>query len=394
MKSTVYGMSRCISHVACAMSGGVDSAVAALILKSQGYKVTGVFMKNWDVVDEHGECVADNDAKDAEYVCDKLGIPFQQVNFVKEYWHNVFSYLINEYQTGYTPNPDILCNKHIKFDHFLHHALHTIGADTLATGHYARIQEDDSTKERRVKLMKPVDTWKDQTFFLSQVRQEALQKVIFPIGDLTKNVVKDIALQAGLEKIVKKKESMGICFIGQRNFHQFIQEYVEPAPGKFISIEDGEVIGHHNGCFLYTLGQNARIPAKNNKWFVVEKETSTRTIYVAPSTNHPSLFAESVVTEPVHWISSMPSTLQLNKTFECQFRFQHADVPVDCTLTLNSDNSLLISLKKPLRALTPGQFAVLYVGDECLGSGRILHCGPSLYALHKDTYHAGTWSMT
>ncbi|XP_033116546.1 mitochondrial tRNA-specific 2-thiouridylase 1-like [Anneissia japonica] len=396
MTSSLFnGLSRTVSHVACAISGGVDSAVAALILKSKGYQVTGIFMKNWDSLDENGECQADKDAEDAQYICKHLGISFQQVNFVKEYWHEVFSYLLKEYQAGFTPNPDILCNKYIKFDHFLQHALYTVGADALATGHYARLQEDQTdTTGKKVKLIKAIDLWKDQTFFLSQVKQESLQKVVFPVGDLTKSVVRQIALQAGLHKIVKKKESMGICFIGQRNFKEFIQEYVDPAPGNFISIEDAEVIGHHNGCFLYTIGQNAKIPGMDNKWFVVDKDPQTRTIYVAPSTSHPSLFTDSVITEPIHWINAMPAQLQQKEPFKCTFKFQHTDPPVDCMLTLNSDDSILISLVNPLRALTPGQFAVFYYGEQCLGGGRILRCGPSLYTLHKDDYHSGTWSIS
>ncbi|XP_064278167.1 mitochondrial tRNA-specific 2-thiouridylase 1 isoform X2 [Passer domesticus] len=253
-------------RVACALSGGVDSAVAALLLRRRGYQVTGVFMKNWDPLDEQGACSIDRDCEDAYRVCQKLDIPFHQVSYVKEYWNEVFSDLLKEYELGRTPNPDILCNKHIKFNYFLHYAMDNLGADAIATGHYARTSlEDEEVFQQKhtkrpqklfrnrfevrntVKLLQGADLFKDQTFFLSQISQDALRKTIFPLGDLTKNFVKKIAAEHDLHHVLKKKESMGVCFIGERNFENFLLEYLEPQPGNFVSIEDKKVMGRHKG---------------------------------------------------------------------------------------------------------------------------------------------------
>ncbi|NXY83273.1 MTU1 thiouridylase, partial [Alcedo cyanopectus] len=252
-------------RVVCAVSGGVDSAVAALLLRRRGYQVTGVFMKNWDPLDEQGACSIDRDCEDAYRVCQKLDIPFHQVSYVKEYWNEVFSDLLKEYELGRTPNPDIVCNKHIKFHYFLHYAMDSLGADAIATGHYARSSLEDqevfaqqppagprSLFRNRfevrdsVKLLQGADLVKDQTFFLSQISQEALRKTIFPLGDLTKSFVKKIAAEHGLHHVLKKKEAcMGVCFIGERNFENFLLEYLEPQPGNFVSIEDNTVMGRH-----------------------------------------------------------------------------------------------------------------------------------------------------
>ncbi|KAL5014729.1 hypothetical protein ScPMuIL_008999 [Solemya velum] len=217
-------MSKFVKKVVCGMSGGVDSSVAALLLKEKGYEVVGLFMKNWDIANEQGKCMVDDDRKDAEFVCKRIGIPFHEVNFVKEYWNEVFSSFVTDYESGLTPNPDILCNKFIKFSKFLTYAVDNLGADAIATGHYARTS---GSPTEGIKLLKAVDSVKDQTFFLSQISQAALQKTIFPLGELTKDVVKHVACTAGLERIATKKESMGICFVGSRNFHQFIAEGVQ-----------------------------------------------------------------------------------------------------------------------------------------------------------------------
>ncbi|XP_073184486.1 mitochondrial tRNA-specific 2-thiouridylase 1 isoform X4 [Lepidochelys kempii] len=349
-------------RVVCALSGGVDSAVAALLLRRRGYQVTGVFMKNWDTLDEQGVCSADKDCEDAYRVCQKLDIPFHQVSYVKEYWNEVFSYLLNEYELGRTPNPDIMCNKHIKFNYFLHYAL-----DNLA-----------------VKLLKGADHWKDQTFFLSQISQDALRRTIFPLGGLTKDFVKKIAAEHGFHHVLKRKESMGICFIGERNFENFILEYLQPRPGNFVSIEDNKVIGTHKGCFLYTIGQRAKLSGLSEAWFVVEKDTTSGDIFVAPSTDHPALYRDLLRTNRVHWIAEEPpAELIRDKMMECTFRFQHQMALVPCTLTLNQDGTVWVTLVKPIRALTPGQFAVFYKGDECLGSGKIMRLGPSVYTLQQ-----------
>ncbi|XP_077957725.1 mitochondrial tRNA-specific 2-thiouridylase 1 [Gasterosteus aculeatus] len=392
-----------IRHVVCAMSGGVDSSVAALLLKKRGYSVTGVFMKNWDSLDESGTCTTEKDCEDAYRVCQALDIPFHQVSYVKEYWHEVFSKLLKEYERGRTPNPDILCNRHIKFNHFHKYAIDTLGADAMATGHYARTsQEDEEVFQQThlappttlfrdrfeirnpVRLYKGADLLKDQTFFLCQISQEALRQTTFPLAGLTKDFVKKIAAEAGFHHVLKKKESMGICFIGERNFENFIMEYLEPKPGNLISIEDGAVMGTHKGWFTLTLGQRARIGGQRDPWFVVDKDTDTGDVFVAPTTNHPALFRDTVGTDRFHWLTiDPPPELIKTQMMECHFRFIHQMPLTPCTVTLNMNGSVWITLSQPIRALTPGQFAVLYKGDECLGSGKIMQLGPSEYTLQR-----------
>uniref|UniRef100_G3Q5J0 Mitochondrial tRNA-specific 2-thiouridylase 1 n=1 Tax=Gasterosteus aculeatus aculeatus TaxID=481459 RepID=G3Q5J0_GASAC len=388
-----------IRHVVCAMSGGVDSSVAALLLKKRGYSVTGVFMKNWDSLDESGTCTTEKDCEDAYRVCQALDIPFHQVSYVKEYWNK----LLKEYERGRTPNPDILCNRHIKFNHFHKYAIDTLGADAMATGHYARTsQEDEEVFQQThlappttlfrdrfeirnpVRLYKGADLLKDQTFFLCQISQEALRQTTFPLAGLTKDFVKKIAAEAGFHHVLKKKESMGICFIGERNFENFIMEYLEPKPGNLVSIEDGAVMGTHKGSFTLTLGQRARIGGQRDPWFVVDKDTDTGDVFVAPTTNHPALFRDTVGTDRFHWLTiDPPPELIKTQMMECHFRFIHQMPLTPCTVTLNMNGSVWITLSQPIRALTPGQFAVLYKGDECLGSGKIMQLGPSEYTLQR-----------
>ncbi|XP_059894764.1 mitochondrial tRNA-specific 2-thiouridylase 1 isoform X1 [Gadus macrocephalus] len=390
-----------IRHVVCAMSGGVDSSVAALLLKRMGYHVSGVFMKNWDSLDEKGVCTSDKDCEDAYRSCQVLGIPFHQVSYVKEYWNEVFSDLLSEYEKGRTPNPDILCNKHIKFKHFCKHALNTLDADAMATGHYARTSQEDEEVFRQknvapltgrfkdrfevrnpVRLHQGADPFKDQTFFLSQISQEALRHTMFPLAGLTKDFVKKMAAQAGLHHVLTKKESMGICFIGERNFEDFILEYLEPQPGDLVSVEDGTVMGRHRGWFTLTLGQRARIGGLKDPWFVVDKDVTTGVVFVGPTTNHPALFRDTLQTGRFHWITvDPPPVLVKTQMMDCHFRFIHQMPLTPCTVTLNMDGSLWITLSQPIRAITPGQFAVLYRGGECLGSGRILRLGPSQHTL-------------
>ncbi|KAM4615089.1 mitochondrial tRNA-specific 2-thiouridylase 1 isoform 3-T3 [Polymixia lowei] len=383
-----------IRHVVCAMSGGVDSSVTALLLKRRGYNVTGVFMKNWDSLDEKGVCTSERDCEDAYRVCQSLNIPFHQVSYVKEYWHEVFSNLLKEYEKGRTPNPDILCNKHIKFNHFYQYAINTLGADAIATGHYARTsQEDEDVFQQKniappvtlfrnrfeirnpVRLYKGADLFKDQTFFLSQISQDALRRTMFPLAGLTKDFVKKIAAEAGFEHVLMKKE---------RKFEDFILEYLEPKPGNFVSIEDGKIMGKHKGWFTLTLGQRARIGGQRDPWFVVDKDVTTGDVLVGPTTNHPALFRDTLQTDRFHWITvDPPPELAKTQMMECHFRFIHQMPLTPCTVTLNMDGSVWITLSQPLRALTPGQFAVLYKGDECLGSGKILRLGPSEHTLQQ-----------
>ncbi|XP_027448075.1 mitochondrial tRNA-specific 2-thiouridylase 1 isoform X1 [Zalophus californianus] len=390
-------------HVVVALSGGVDSAVAALLLRRRGYQVTGVFMKNWDTLDEHGVCTADRDCEDAYRVCQILDIPFHQVSYVKEYWNDVFSDFLSEYEKGRTPNPDIVCNKHIKFSCFFHYAVDNLGADAVATGHYARTSlEDEEVFQQKhmrrpeglfrnrfevrnaVKLLQAADSFKDQTFFLSQVSQDALRRTLFPLGGLTKDFVKKIAAENRLHHVLQKKESMGICFVGKRNFENFILQYLQPRPGKFISIEDNKVLGTHKGWFLYTLGQRAKIGGLREPWYVAEKDGTKGDVFVAPRTDHPALYRDLLRTSRVHWIAEEPpAALVRDKMMECHFRFRHQMALVPCVLTLNQDGTVWVTAVKAVRALAPGQFAVFYKAGECLGSGKILRLGPSAYILQK-----------
>ncbi|XP_013014129.1 mitochondrial tRNA-specific 2-thiouridylase 1 isoform X3 [Cavia porcellus] len=379
-------------HVVCALSGGVDSAVAALLLRRRGYQVTGVFMKNWDALDEHGVCAADRDCEDAYRVCQVLDIPFHQVSYVKEYWNDVFSDFLSEYEKGRTPNPDIVCNKHIKFSCFLRHAMGSLGADAVATGHYARTSlEDEEVFQQKhvkrpeglfqnrfevrnpVKLLQAADSFKDQTFFLSQVSQEALRRTIFPLGGLTKGFVKKIAAENGLQHVLQKKESMGICFIGKRNFEHFILQYLQPRPGRFISIEDNTVLGTHQdqrhprgavtwlhrepptGWFLYTLGQRAKISGLREPWFVVDKDSTKGDVLVAPRTDHPALYRDLLRTNRVHWIAEEPPAILVrDKMMECHFRFRH-------------QMALGPSLCPPSTLCADPQSRRYRVGDSCEG---------------------------
>ncbi|XP_042901993.1 mitochondrial tRNA-specific 2-thiouridylase 1 isoform X2 [Parasteatoda tepidariorum] len=374
-----------MKRIICAVSGGVDSSVAALLLKRQGYEVIGAFMRNWDISDEKGFCQADLDREDAEYACKKIGIPFFEVNFVKEYWNSVFSSLIHDYKRGFTPNPDILCNKNIKFDAFFKHVLHRFQAQAIATGHYARILSSSDSSKKKYKLFKGVDERKDQTFFLSQIPRLALEKCLFPLGEMTKDKVKSIALSAGLNRIVKKKESMGMCFIGPRNFQSFIDEYIEPQKGYFRNIENNKIIGQHKGVHCWTIGQRCAVTDNSSAFYVVERNAETQDIFVAPGRKHLSLFHQTLVTEIPYWINEPPVELEKGDLFPCDFRFQHREPLVKCLLWQDNKKRLQIFLQKPLRALTPGQYAVFYQGDECLGSARILFRGPSLY--HLDSVY-------
>ena len=374
-------MSTC-RNVICAISGGVDSAVSAFLLKRQGYSVTGVFMKNWDGIDEHGVCSSDYDEDDAKFVCNHLNIPFQKANFVRDYWNEVFTELLSGYQNGCTPNPDILCNKHVKFGAFYRYVSTYFKESFMATGHYAINSYGcflENIHSGKAKLMKAVDQSKDQTLFLSQISQKALQKTMFPVGNLFKKEVKQIALSQGLDRIVKKKESTGICFIGKRNFHKFIEEYIEPKNGKFINAETGHVIGQHNGSHYWTIGQRVMLKGFAKAFFVSQIVPQTNEIFVVQGTDHPALFIQTVVTEKPHWISDEPLNLLQERLLDCEFRFQHIHPTIQCSVHKLRDGKLTVNLANPLRAIAPGQYAVFYNKEECLGSAKIVQTGPSLY---------------
>lgn len=394
-----------VKRVVLGMSGGVDSTVSAILLKRRGFEVIGVFMRNWDGVDETGVCTADKDCEEAERVASKLDIKFNVVNFVKEYWNEVFTDLIEDYSAGLTPNPDILCNSRLKFTHFHEYAKNKIGCDAVATGHYARNSYGENLEGREhggpAYLLQAVDRTKDQTFFLSQINQHALQNSMFPVGEITKKVVKEIARQSGFPEIANKKESMGICFVGKkqasgrRGFQDFISEYIAAKPGVMIDIDTGDVVGQHKGVHQWTVGQKTKITLDDRPFYVVSKDAKTNVIQVAGDQYHPSLYSDSFFTTSSHWISGAPDQLASSasdKTLSCSFRFQNTAVLTNCLLSYNMSstsnwefmdrNRLIVSVAEPLKAIVPGQFSVFYQGDVCLGSSRIERPGPSLYTLN------------
>ena len=351
------------------MSGGVDSSVAALLLKEQGYDVIGVFMKNWEEKDENGVCTSESDWNDVRAVCDQIDIPYYSVNFAREYWDRVFSYFLDEYRAGRTPNPDVLCNREIKFRAFLDFALQ-LGADKIATGHFVQTNAQGD-------LLRGVDPNKDQSYFLYMLKRAQLQRAVFPVGGMTKAQVRALAEERGLP-VSTKKDSTGVCFIGERNFKKFLQEYLPAQPGDMVSM-DGQVVGKHDGLMYYTLGQRRGLGiggcGDGRSWFVVEKDLAHNRLIVAQGEDHPMLYSTNCITTGVTWVGDAP--IGPGETLRCDahFRYRQADQPVE--VTLEGDNLLIHSLV-PQRAVTPGQSAVLYLGDQCLGGAvvdRVLDAG-------------------
>lgn len=345
------------------MSGGVDSSVSAILLKKQGYNVIGLFMRNWDSTlnnDYLGNpnlnnniCPQEQDYNDALSVCEKIGIPLHRIDFIKEYWDYVFTYFLDELKKSRTPNPDVMCNKYIKFDMFAKEAK-KLGADFIATGHYARMDNG--------KLLKGIDDNKDQTYFLAQVSKEHLSNVLFPIGGLTKPEVRKIAEEYHLIT-AKKKDSTGICFIGERNFKQFLENYLPNIPGDIVDIETNKKIGNHVGLMYYTIGQRRGLDLGGNldKYFAVGKDIDKNILYVAMGENNDYLLSDMVSLEDVNFISDLRPT-------ECQakFRYRQKDVNVEVMY-----NETIFVKYNSVKAVTPGQLCVLYLGDECIGSGII-----------------------
>lgn len=350
------------TRVVVGMSGGVDSSVAALLLKQQGYDVIGMFMKNWDDTDENGVCTATEDYNDVIRVANQIGIPYYAVNFEKQYWDKVFTYFLHEYKAGRTPNPDVMCNKEIKFKAFLEHAL-TLGADYVATGHYARVVYQDG----HYRMLRGVDDNKDQTYFLNQLSEEQLSKVMFPLGDLPKPKVREMAREAGLAT-ADKKDSTGICFIGERDFKAFLSEYLPAQPGEMRTL-DGELKGRHDGLMYYTIGQRQGlgIGGPGGPWFVAGKDLERNVLYVAPGYHHPSLYADGLIAEDVNWINGMPSELP----FSCTAKFRYRQTDKKVTVHSDEEGRLRVMFDEPQRAITPGQSVVFYNGEECLGGGTI-----------------------
>src|SRR5690625_1525589 len=349
-------------RVVVGMSGGVDSSVTALLLKEQGYDVIGVFMKNWDDKDENGVCTATIDYEDVVRVSDQIGIPYYSVNFEKEYWDKVFTYFLDEYKAGRTPNPDIICNKEIKFKAFLDYALQ-LGADYVATGHYAQI--DRSSGES--KLLKGLDENKDQTYFLSQLSSDVLEKVMFPLSDINKSEVRDIAEKYDLAT-AKKKDSTGICFIGERNFKEFLSEYLPAQPGNMETLT-GEKKGKHDGLMYYTIGQRhgLGIGGEGEPWFVVGKNVKDNVLYVEQGSNHEALYSSGLIASELNWINDD----QVGQSFSCTAKFRYRQKDCEVTVTPLHDGKVQVDFTKPERAITPGQAVVFYDGDVCLGGGTI-----------------------
>ncbi len=348
------------------MSGGVDSSVSAYLLKKEGYSVIGLFMRNWDAAlnnDIEGNptfgeniCPQEQDYNDAKKVCEQLNIPLHRVDFIKEYWDYVFKYFLEELKKGRTPNPDLMCNKYIKFDLFLKEAK-KLGADYIATGHYARMKNGH--------LLRGIDSNKDQTYFLAQVNKEALENVLFPVGDLTKSEVREIANKIHLET-ANKKDSTGICFIGERNYQKFIHNYLKPNPGNIVNVETKEIIGTHNGLMNYTIGQRRNVGISGNleRHYVCGKDVNNNILYVAFGDDNDYLLSDSCIIEDVNFLTE-------KRPKKCSAKFRYRGEDNEVFLEYLEDGTIDIKYPKLAKAVTPGQACVLYDGDECLGSGII-----------------------
>ncbi|MBM7657397.1 tRNA 2-thiouridine(34) synthase MnmA [Sporolactobacillus spathodeae] len=352
------------TRVVIGMSGGVDSTVAALLLKQKGYDVIGIFMKNWDDTDDNGVCTATEDYEDVVRVCGQIGIPYYAVNFEKQYWDRVFTYFLEEYKAGRTPNPDVMCNKEIKFKAFLDHAL-SLGADYVATGHYARVAEDAETG--KTLMLRAADQNKDQTYFLNQLAQDQIAKVLFPLGDLEKPEVREIAREHHLAT-ANKKDSTGICFIGERNFKEFLSQYLPANRGEIRTV-DGEFKGWHDGLMYYTNGQRQGlgIGGPGGPWFVCGKDLAHNVLYVAPGADHPALYSQGLIAEKINWFSGEPK----DSVFHCtaKFRYRQKDRPVMVHVLENG--KLEVVFDNLEWAITPGQAVVFYDGEVCLGGATI-----------------------
>ncbi|NMP26940.1 tRNA 2-thiouridine(34) synthase MnmA [Rahnella sp. SAP-1] len=349
------------------MSGGVDSSVSAYLLQQQGYQVEGLFMKNWEEDDDEEYCSAATDLADAQAVCDKLGIKLHTVNFAAEYWDNVFEHFLQEYKAGRTPNPDILCNKEIKFKAFLEFAAEDLGADYIATGHYVRRQDSNG----RSQLLRGIDGNKDQSYFLYTLGSEQIAQSLFPVGELEKPEVRRIAEQLDLIT-AKKKDSTGICFIGERKFSEFLGRYLPAQPGVIKSV-DGQEMGQHQGLMYHTLGQRKGLGIGGQKdggedpWYVVDKDVANNILYVAQGHEHPRLMSVGLIAQQLDWVDRQPLTEPLHCVVKTRYRQQ--DIP--CLVTPLDDQRIEVRFESPVAAVTPGQSAVFYQGELCLGGGVI-----------------------
>lgn len=349
------------------MSGGVDSSVTALQLLEQGHQVSGLFMKNWEEDDGTKYCTAMEDLADAQQVCDKLDIELKTVNFAAEYWEEVFEVFLSEFKAGRTPNPDILCNKHVKFKAFLDYALEDLGAEYIATGHYARLEEENG----EYFLLKGLDPDKEQSYFLYTMSQKALSKTLFPIGHLHKPELRAIAKKAGFDNF-KKKDSTGICFIGERKFKEFLQRYLPTQPGE-IRTAEGEYISQHQGLMYYTLGQRQGLGiggVKNSPeepWYVLDKDLDHNKLVVGQGHDHPLLLHNALEAGQLDWCNNKP----LTETINCKAKTRYRQCDQVCRLEPIANNRCKALFETPQRAITPGQSVVFYDGDVCLGGGVI-----------------------
>ena len=356
-----------LQKVIVGMSGGVDSSVAAHLLMQQGFQVEGLFMKNWDEDDDTEYCTAKEDLADAQQVCDKIGIPLHTANFASDYWDNVFEHFLSEYKSGRTPNPDILCNREIKFKVFLEYA-QMLNADFIATGHYVR----RGINQGKTSLNKGLDANKDQSYFLYAVNGAAFEKSLFPLGDLEKTKVREIAESQGFVNS-RKKDSTGICFIGERRFSDFLKQYLPAQPGKMMTPE-GKYMGDHQGLMFYTLDQRQGLgiggvkDAGEEPWYSLDKDLDNNTLIVGQGTNHPLLFTNNLSASDLNWINEAPS---IGTSFDCFAKTRYRQPDQICRVNIVDNNQCDVNFKHLQRAVTPGQSVVFYQDDRCLGGGII-----------------------
>lgn len=349
------------------MSGGVDSSVSAWLLQQQGYQVEGLFMKNWEEDDDTDYCTAAADLADAQSVSDKLGIKLHTVNFAAEYWDNVFEHFLQEYQSGRTPNPDILCNKEIKFKAFLDYATEDLGADFIATGHYVRRKDSESGCQ----LLRGIDSNKDQSYFLYTLNHQQISQCLFPLGELEKTAVRKIADELGLIT-ANKKDSTGICFIGERKFRDFLARYLPAQPGPIVTLE-GTTIGQHQGLMYHTLGQRKGLgiggikDSHESPWYVVDKDLNTNSLVVAQGAQHPSLMSRGLIAGQLHWVN----LIELDSPLRCTVKTRYRQSDIACIVQPNKGGQMVVVFDEPVAAVTPGQSVVFYQEAVCLGGGII-----------------------